>query len=238
MELNIHPFLPEETPYFYKQCKELDEKTGNVGCFIGRFEEPSSKLVSDWTDHTSRLNTAEFADDFNNMVDTLRQDMLKSRKDLRMYCMDHPGCIMLDSAGTDPDYGFRINTGKYSYMLRCNFSSPYYAFVLTAYSFLALDRNMREARNGVPILDLQGYERFRIPDGGKLKIASPDGFAGFCTVRYLDQNRLALFDEFHKSTILPIRELPKWAAINKYQLVPVNQSIRDSCRPRRKGQER
>ena len=163
MELNIHPFLPEETPYFYKQCKELDEKTGNVGCFIGRFEEPSSKLVSDWTDHTSRLNTAEFADDFNNMVDTLRQDMLKSRKDLRMYCMDHPGCIMLDSTGTDPDYGFRINTGKYSYMLRCNFSSPYYAFVLTAYSFLALDRNMREARNGVPILDLQGYERFRIP---------------------------------------------------------------------------
>ena len=176
MELNIHPFLPEETPYFYKQCKELDEKTGNIGCFIGRFEEPSSKLVSDWTDHTSRLNTAEFADDFNNMIDTLRQDMLKSRKDLRMYCMDHPGCMMLDSASTDPDYGFRINTGNYSYMLRCNFSSPYYAFVLTAYSFLALDRNMREARNGVPILDLQGYERFRIPDGGKrmgLPVSAP-----------------------------------------------------------------
>lgn len=238
MELNIHPFLPEETPYFYKQCKELDEKTGNIGCFTGRFEEPSSNLVSDWTNHTPRLNTAEFADDFNNMVDTLRQDMLKSRKDLRIYCMDHPDCMMLDSASTDPDYGFRINTGIYSYMLRCNFSSPYYTFVLTAYSFLALDRNMREARNGVPILDLQGYERFRMPNGGKLKVTSLDGFSGFCTVRYLDQNRLVLFDEFHKGTIHSIRELPEWAAVNKYRLVPVNQSIRDSCRPRRKGRER
>lgn len=238
MELNIHPFLPEETPYFYKQCKELDEKTGNIGCFIGRFEEPSSKLVSDWTDHTSRLNTSEFADDFNDMVDTLRQGMLKSRKALEIYCMDHPVCMMLDSASTDPDYGFRINTGKYSYMLRCNFSSPYYTFVLTAYSFLALDRNMREARNGIPILDLQGYERFRIPDGGKLKITSPDGFSGFCAVRYLDQNRLVLFDEFHEGTIHSIRELPEWAAVNKYRLVPVKQSIRDNGRPRRKGQER
>lgn len=238
MELNIHPFLPKETPYFYKQCKELDEKTGNIGCFIGRFEEPSSKLVGDWTDHTSRLNTAEFADDFNNMIDTLRQGVLKSPNELRSYCAAHPDSALLDSSSSDRLYGFRINTGCYSYMLVCSFHSTDCRLRLNAFSFLALDRYMREARNGIPILDLQGREQFRMPDGGKLKIASPDGFAGFCTVRYLDQNRLVLFDEFHEGTIRSIRELPEWAAVNKYRLLPADLPMRNNRSSRYKGQER
>ena len=97
---------------------------------------------------------------------------------------------------------------------------------------------MREARNGIPILDLQGREQFRMPDGGKLKIASLDGFSGFCTVRYFDQNRLVLFDEFHEGAIHSIRELPEWAAVNKYRLLPADHPMRTSRTPQRKGQER
>ena len=97
---------------------------------------------------------------------------------------------------------------------------------------------MREARNGIPILDQQGREQFRMPDGGKLKVTSPDGFFGFCTVRYLDQNRLVLFDEFHEGTVHSIRELPEWAAKNGLHLLPLDPLMRASHKPHRKGQER
>ena len=68
--------------------------------------------------------------------------------------------------------GFRINTGRYSYWMVCSFLSTDCRLWVNAFSFLSLDRYMREARNGIPILDLQGHERFRMPDGGKLKAVS------------------------------------------------------------------
>ena len=91
---------------------------------------------------------------------------------------------------------------------------------------------------GIPILDQQGHERFRMPDGGKLRVTSQDGFSGFCTVRYFDKERAVLFDELHESIILPIRELPDWEAANKFRLLPLDPPMRSSREPYRKGQER
>ncbi|MFQ8636806.1 MAG: hypothetical protein ACLR94_01185 [Acutalibacteraceae bacterium] len=239
MELNIHPILPEERISMGGHSnRELNAKTGCIGYLTANLNAGIPEFESSWRDQTKKLNTPEFTDDFNDMIDTLRQGVLKSPNELRTYCAAHPDSALPDNSSSDRLYGFRIDTGRYSHMLVCSFHSTDSRLWLNAFSFLALDRYMREARNGIPILDRQGYEQFRMPDGGKLRVTSPDGFSSFYTVRYFDQNRLVLFDEFHEGTIHSIRELPEWAAVNKYQLVPVNQSIRDSCRPRRKGQER
>lgn len=239
MELNIYPILPEEqTCMNWHSNRELNAKTGCIGYLTANLNAGIPEFESSWRDRTKKLNTPEFTDDFNDMMDTLRQGVLKSPNELRSYCAAHPDSALLDSSSSDRLYGFRINTGCYSYMLVCSFHSTDCRLRLNAFSFLALDRYMREARNGIPILDLQGREQFRMPDGGKLKIASPDGFAGFCTVRYLDQNRLVLFDEFHEGTIRSIRELPEWAAVNKYRLLPADLPMRNNRSSRYKGQER
>ena len=97
---------------------------------------------------------------------------------------------------------------------------------------------MREARNGIPILDLQGHERFRMPDGGKLKAVSPNGRSSFWAIRYLDTEQVVLFDELRQSSIHAVQELPEWAAVNKYRLLPADPPMRNNRSPRHKGQER
>ena len=218
--------------------RELNARIGCIGYMTAKLNAGIPEFESSWRNRTKKLNTPEFTDDFNDMIDTLRQGVLKTPNELRTYCAAHPDSTLPDNSSSDRLYSFRIDTGRYSHMLVCSFHSTDSRLWLNAFSFLALDRYMREARNGIPILDLQGREQFRMPDGGKLKIASPDGFAGFCTVRYLDQNRLVLFDEFHEGTIHSIRELPEWAAVNKYRLLPADRPMRTSHTPQRKGQER
>ena len=83
----------------------------------------------------------------------------------------------------------------------CSFLSTDCRLWVNAFSFLALDCYMREARNGIPLLDLQGHERFRMPDGGKLKAMSPNGRSSFWTIRYLDTEQAILFDELRQSSI-------------------------------------
>ena len=120
----------------------------------------------------------------------------------------------------------------------CSFLSTDCRLWVNAFSFLALDRYMREARNGIPILDLQGHERFRMPDGGKLKAVSPNGRSSFWTIRYLDTEQVVLFDELRQSSIHAVQELPEWAAKNGLHLLPLDPLMRASHKPHRKGQER
>lgn len=187
----------------------LDQKIGCIGSLTANLNTGTPEFESAWRSRTSRLNTPEF-----------------------------PDSILKDSPSADTRHGFRIDTGRYSYMLVCSFRSADCRLWLNAFSFLALDRHMREARSGIPILDQQGHERFRMPDGGKLRVTSQDGFSGFCTVRYFDKERAVLFDELHESIILPIRELPDWEAANKFRLLPLDPPMQSSRESYRKGQER
>lgn len=239
MEMNIHPILPEERVCMgWHNHRELNEKTGCIGYLTANLNTRAPEFESSWRDRTKALNTPDFTDDFNDMMDTLRQGILKSPGELQAYCAIHSANALLDGPNSNGLYGFRIDTGRYSYMLVCSFHSTDCRLRLNAFSFLALDRYMRESRNGIPILDQQGHEQFRMPDGGKLKVTSPDGFSGFCTVRYFDKERLVLFDEFHEGAIRSVRELPEWAAINKYRLLPADPPMRNTRGSRRKGQER
>ena len=239
MELNLYPIRPEEIVCMGGlSSRGLDQKIGCIGSLTANLNTGTPEFESAWRSRTFRLNTPEFTDEFNEMIGTLRQGILKSPAELRACCAACPDSILKDSPSADIRHGFRIDTGRYSYMLVCSFRSADCRLWLNAFSFLALDRHMREARSGIPILDQQGHERFRMPDGGKLRVTSQDGFSGFCTVRYFDKERAVLFDELHESIILPIRELPEWEAANKFRLLPLDPPMRSSREPYRKGQER
>lgn len=190
MELNIHPILPEERICMgWHSHQELNERTGCIGYLTANLNASAPEFESSWRDRIPKLNIPEFTDDFNDMMDTLRQEVLRSPAELRAFCAAHPDSFLKDSICQDRQYGFRIDTGRYSHLLVCSFHSTDCRLRVNAFSFLALDRQMREARNGVPILDRQGHERFRMPDGGKLRAMTPKGFSGFWTIRYLDPER-------------------------------------------------
>ena len=200
MEMNIHSILPEEIAAMGGHSNRvLNEKTGCIGYLTANLNASAPEFESSWHDRTPRLNTPEFTDDFNDMMDALRQGILKSPAELRAYCAAHPDSVLQDNPSADTRHGFRINTGRYSYWMVCSFLSTDCRLWVNAFSFLSLDRYMREARNGIPILDLQGHERFRMPDGGKLKAVSPNGRSSFWTIRYLDTEQAVLFDELRQT---------------------------------------
>ena len=60
--------------------RELNEKTGCIGYLTANLNASAPEFESSWRDRTPKLNTPEFTDDFNDMIDTLRQGMLKYRR--------------------------------------------------------------------------------------------------------------------------------------------------------------
>lgn len=225
MEMNIHPILSEEFVYFTgNSCQELNVKTGRIRYLTANLNDTAPLFTLSWYDCVQELNTMEFTDDFNNMIDTLRQGMLKSPLELQKYCSAHPDSTLLFNS--EIRHGFRVNTGRYSYLLVCSFYPTECRLWLNAFSFLALDQHMREARNGIPILDLHENERFRMQDGGKLKAISSNGHPIFWTVRYLDKEHAVLFDELNQSKIHAIQELPVWEAKYGLYLLPLDLPMR------------
>ena len=94
MEMNIHSILPEEIAAMGGHSNRiLNEKTGCIGYLTANLNATAPVFESSWHDRTPRLNTPEFTDDFNDMMDALRQGILKSPAERRAYCAAHPDSL-------------------------------------------------------------------------------------------------------------------------------------------------
>ena len=70
MEMNIHSILPEEIAAMGGHSNRvLNEKTGCIGYLTANLNASAPVFESSWHDRTPRLNTPEFTDDFNDMMD-------------------------------------------------------------------------------------------------------------------------------------------------------------------------
>ena len=91
--------------------------------------------------------------------------LFSGRSEMARFCHDHA------DAGFDGnycrEYGFRINTQQYSYLLRCHANPGDYNFYLFAYMTEHLDRHMENAGRGIRFITPDYKELFRIPDGDK-----------------------------------------------------------------------
>ena len=69
--MNIHSILPEEIAAMGGHSNRvLNEKTGCIGYLTANLNASAPVFESSWHDRTPRLNTPEFTDDFNDMMDT------------------------------------------------------------------------------------------------------------------------------------------------------------------------
>lgn len=241
MELNIHPMFPEERLYsinFDLINSDLHSLSGCVGRLEGNLAIDIPEFTYTWNEKFLRQDAPGFIEDFNDMIDTLRQGMMKSPRDMRQYCRAHPDSAM--DGKESPPYAFRVDTGRYSYLLTCTYYYSNIRFWIYAYSTVDLERHMREASNGIPIFDQQGHERFRMPDGGRIQVLSPTGSAVDWTLKYLDKDRFILFDEFEMGCSMPARQFPNWLAQEEYKLTLIDPPLRANSidPPRRRELER
>lgn len=104
-----------------------------IGRLRGDFGCKGEEFWHTWFPHVEELQTQQFKDALQEVVDTLRKDgLLKSLTVMRAYCLQHPESKINEDSY--PSYGFIIETAEYQFCIRC---FPYpgdYQFNIYAYS--------------------------------------------------------------------------------------------------------
>ncbi len=177
-----------EQKYTFSQSQQLSMQTGLIGYLRGDFGSTGTEFWTTWNDFRKDLKTDEFKQEFDNVINGLRfGDILSDRKTLSSYCYSTP-----DSAfNNDRDqYGIRLDTEKYSYLMRLNPNRGEYNLYCYCYQKEWLDNHLQKAERGIRFIDPHYHEQFRIPDGEKITIKLSDGKTMERTCRYIDDYHL------------------------------------------------
>ena len=108
--------------------------------------------------------------------------------DMQDYARRHSDSAFEGNCTTE--YGFRVDTENYAYLLRCNPTKGDYNFYCFCYERKWLDRHMQNARSGIRFITPDYKEIFRIQDDDKIRIVQPDGKTRDFTCRYIDDCHL------------------------------------------------
>ena len=103
---------------FYALQPELDELLGGIGHLRMDFGRHGTEFWTSWFDHCGgKLNTPEFKAEIDEVVNELRQTVLKDRASMRSFCADFGGELG-ENYGIR-QYGYVVETEHYRYCLRC-----------------------------------------------------------------------------------------------------------------------
>ncbi len=172
-DMSIRPATPEEWKYAYTPSSQIQEQTGCIGHLRGDFGSMGNSFYTTWTDHMEKWKTDVFKKELDQVINYLRSDecgLLAGKKGMAGYATIFPDCMFFGDYCTQ--YGFRVDTNKYVFLLRCNPMKGDYNFYCYCYESQRLDRHIERAKEGILFVDAQQREKFRIPDGGKIVITT------------------------------------------------------------------
>ena len=146
---NLRPASPDEAGLFYSLPPEQDAELGAIGHLRADFGRHGTDFWTTWWPRgPEELNSPEFKSEFDDLVNTLRENgPLKSFNDMRRYCREHGGEI--EGGICTQNYGYIIETESHRYALRCNPQQGDYNAYLVAFDLRVQEMNMRqEQQNG------------------------------------------------------------------------------------------
>lgn len=188
----IKPMAPTERNYCYSWGPHLMAASGCIGHLRGDMGSEGKSFYATWFDHQEDLKTQAFKDELDAVVNALRFDpacggALASRGKLAAYCCAHPESGM----GTiTREYGFRVDTQDHAYMLRLNPNRGEYNFYVYCYVRERLDRHMEDAKRGIRFVTSGYRDLFRLADGDRIRIVSPDGKHRDHICRYISETHM------------------------------------------------
>lgn len=139
-QFHIRPARPEEAGLFYTPHPEEDKRLGAVGHVRMDFGRSGNEFWHTWWPRgPEELNSPAFKAELQQVVDTLRESVLKSRFAMERFCYDHGGKI---DGGYVQNYGYIVETERYRYCLRCNPSPGDYNGYLAVYDLAVQRQNM------------------------------------------------------------------------------------------------
>lgn len=190
MDFEINPLTIEERKYTYAQSQQLRGQTGSIGHLRGDFGS-GEQFYTTWDEHNGRLKTPEFSSELDDVINRLRSNacgLLKSRRSMVDFARKNPESSFKGSYTTE--YGFRVDTEKYSYLFRCNPTQGDYNFYCFCYQKEWLNRHIDRARQDIRFIDSRYKELFKLPDGEQITVIGEDGEKRDFTCRYIDETHL------------------------------------------------
>ena len=129
----------------------------------------------------------EFKADLDTVINALREDkgLLHNRYDMSSFARNCPESAIKGNYCTE--YGFRVDTEKHAFLLRCNPTKGDYNFYCYCYVKEWLDKHIQKAEQGIRFIDPQYKELFRIPDGGKVIVTTSWGEKREYPCRFIDE---------------------------------------------------
>jgi hypothetical protein len=109
----ILPGTPADNKMFYRNDSE---DSLCIGYLRGDFGKNGADFNNDWFDGDKNRHTPEFKTEFQEVINTLRQTVLKDLKTARDYCYKYPEARL---PGDIPRYGFKVETETRQYFIRC-----------------------------------------------------------------------------------------------------------------------
>ena len=127
----VRPAQPEEAGAFFAQTPEQNAQMGAIGCVRMDFGKRGTAFWHTWHPRgREELNSPEFRAELQQVVDTLRETVLKDLSSMRHFCYENGGKI---PGGWSQNYGYTITSDVYEYYLRCNPVNRGYQAYLTCF---------------------------------------------------------------------------------------------------------
>lgn len=125
------PAKDEEAKLFFAQSPDKDVELGCIGHVRMDFGHGGKEFWHTWhTRGPEELNSSEFKEELTQVVDALRESVLKDLSSMSAYCHSNGGQIQ---GGWSQNYGYIIETDRYRYCLRCNPMPGDYQAYLTCF---------------------------------------------------------------------------------------------------------
>ena len=130
-QFHIRPARPDEAGLFYTPHPEEDKRRGTIGHIRMDFGRSGNEFWHTWWPRgPEELNSSVFKTELQEIVDMMREGVLKSRFAMERFCYEHGGKI---DGGYVQNYGYIVETEHYRYCLRCNPSpGDYNGYLLCA----------------------------------------------------------------------------------------------------------
>ena len=196
MDLDMRALTEKEDKYTFSNSMQISMQGGLIGHLRADMDSDGNGFFSSWEDYRKELKTDEFKDEFDKVINSLREegDILYNRKSLAKYCYSSPQAKM----NNEQDYyGVRVDTEKYAYLCRLNPNKGEYNLYCYCYIKDWLDKHIRSAEKGIRFITPEYKEKFRISDGEKISITFSDGEVKDRVCRYIDDSHVEVGDDLY-----------------------------------------
>lgn len=221
--MTLRPMTAAEQMYSYSQSQQISMQTGLIGYLRADMDKTGKGFFSSWNGFRDSLKSEDFKLEFEEVLNELREDgnFLHDRNTLTRCCYRTPDSSFHNDRS---EYGFRVDTVHYSYLMRLNPNKGEYNVYCYCYVKQWLDRHMRQAEKGIRFITPDYKDVFRISDGDRIRMTLPSGEKLEQTCRYIDETHLEVGNNLYH-----ICEFAERMQRDGVQTIPLRSSLPDKC---------